>query len=55
MAFLSEQQVAQFHRDGYLIVEDLFDPVADIDPIIEEYKVVLDKLAAELYAKGEIS
>ncbi len=55
MAFLSEQQIEQFHRDGYLVVEDLFDPEADLDPIIEEYKVVLDKLADELYAKGEIS
>ena len=35
MAFLSAEQVAQFQRDGYLVVEDLFDPVADIDPIIE--------------------
>jgi phytanoyl-CoA hydroxylase len=55
MAFLSEQQVAQFRRDGYLIVEDLFDPAEDLDPVIEEYKRVLDKLADELYAKGEIS
>ncbi len=55
MAFLSEQQIEQFHRDGYLVVEDLFDPVADIDPIVEEYKGVLDRLADELFAKGEIS
>jgi len=55
MAFLSEEQVAQFHRDGYLVVEDLFDPTTDIDPIIDEYHGVLDRLATELHANGEIS
>ncbi len=55
MAFLTEEQVTQFRDEGYLVVEDLFDPVEDLDPIIEEYKGVLDKLADELYAAGEIS
>jgi phytanoyl-CoA hydroxylase len=54
MAFLTAEQVAQFEEDGYLIVEDLFDPVADLDPIIEEYKGVLDRLADELHERGEI-
>ena len=31
------------------------DPVADLDPIIAEYHIVLDNLADELYAKGVIS
>jgi hypothetical protein len=55
MAFLTPEQVAQFHEHGYLVVEDLFDPEADLDPVIEEYHGVLDRLAEELYAKGEIS
>jgi hypothetical protein len=55
MASLTMEQVAQFHREGYLLVEGLFDPQEDIEPIIEEYKGVLDNLAGELYAKGEIS
>jgi phytanoyl-CoA hydroxylase len=54
MAFLTAEQVAQFEEDGYLIVEDLFDPVADLDPIIEEYKGVLDRLADDLHEQGEI-
>ncbi len=54
MASLTAAQVAQFERDGYLVIEDLFDPVADLDPIIEEYKGVLDRLAEELHAAGEI-
>ena len=55
MASLTEEQIAQFHRDGYLLVEALFDPQEDIEPITEEYKGVLDKLANDLYANGEIS
>jgi phytanoyl-CoA hydroxylase len=55
MAYLSNAQVAQFEEQGYLAVDNLFDPQRDLEPIIEEYKGVLDRLAAELYAKGEIS
>ncbi|MFN8442769.1 MAG: phytanoyl-CoA dioxygenase family protein [Caldilineaceae bacterium] len=55
MGHLSQQQIKQFQEEGYLIVEDLFDPAADIDPIIDEYKSVLDNLANELYANHEIS
>lgn len=54
MPALTPSQVQQFHEDGYLIVEDLFDPAADLDPIIEEYKGVLERLAQELYERGEI-
>ena len=55
MPHLSPEQVAQFEEQGYLVVEKLFDPVADLDPIIEEYKGVLGRLAEDLYEKGEIS
>ena len=54
MAGLTPQQVAQFEDQGYLVVEQLFDPQADLDPIIEEYKGVLAQLAQDLYARGEI-
>ncbi|GIV80248.1 MAG: hypothetical protein KatS3mg050_4642 [Litorilinea sp.] len=54
MTFLTQEQVQQFEDQGYLLVEGLLDPVADLDPIIEEYKGVLDRLASELYARGEI-
>jgi ectoine hydroxylase-related dioxygenase (phytanoyl-CoA dioxygenase family) len=55
MAHLSTQQIEQFHRDGYLVVEDLLDPARDLDPVIAEYEGVLDRLAAELFAAGAIS
>ncbi len=55
MASLTPAQVEQFNRDGYLRVEGLFDPQEDLDPIIAEYESVLENLAHELYARGEIS
>lgn len=55
MPHLSPEQVAQFEEQGYLVVEQLLDPVADLDPIIEEYKGVLDRLAHDLYAEGKIT
>jgi phytanoyl-CoA hydroxylase len=55
MASLTQEQVEQFRREGYLLVEGLFDPAEDLDPVIEEYKGVLNNLANELYARGEIS
>ncbi|MFL5803261.1 MAG: phytanoyl-CoA dioxygenase family protein [Roseiflexaceae bacterium] len=55
MASLTEEQTQQFHHQGYLLVEDVFDPEADIAPIIEEYQEVLDNLAGELYAQGKIT
>lgn len=55
MAYLTEAQVKQFNEEGYLLVKEVFDPEADLDPIIEEYKGVLDRLAQELYAEGKIS
>ena len=55
MSLLSNTQLEQFHEDGYLIVENLLDPVEVLDPIIAEYHGVLNNLAGELYAAGEIS
>jgi hypothetical protein len=55
MAALTSTQLEQFQREGYLLVENLFDPVADIDPIIEEYHGVLDRLADQLFAQGKLS
>jgi ectoine hydroxylase-related dioxygenase (phytanoyl-CoA dioxygenase family) len=54
MSHLSAEQVAQFEEQGYLVVEQLLDPVTDLDPIIEEYKGVLNRLAEDLVEKGEI-
>src|SRR4029079_1306266 len=55
MGSLTQAQVDQFRREGYLLVKNLFDPAEDLDPLIAEYEGVLDSLADDLYAKGEIS
>ena len=55
MLGLSPQQVAQFQADGYLVVKGLFDPAADLDPVIAEYAGVLDRLADSLFESGQIS
>jgi hypothetical protein len=55
MSFLTKAQVEQFKEQGYLLVQGLLDPEKDLDPIIEEYKGVLDQLARDLYAEGKIS
>jgi ectoine hydroxylase-related dioxygenase (phytanoyl-CoA dioxygenase family) len=55
MAYLTQAQVKQFEEQGYLLVEGVLDPEQDLDPIIEEYKGVLERLAQELYERGEIS
>jgi len=55
VAYLTGGQVNQFEEQGYVVVEGLLDPEADLDPIIEEYRGVLDLLAQELYDRGKTS
>ena len=50
---LSNTQVERFAEEGYLLFDDLLDPADDLDPIIEEYESVLDRIASELYEQGE--
>lgn len=54
MGSLTQEQIAHFEEEGYLLVRGLLNPQEDLDPIIEEYKGVLENLAQDLYAKGEI-
>ena len=55
MPGLSQFQLEQFDREGFLKVEGLLDPVRDLDPIISEYEGVLDKLARTLYEQGKLT
>jgi len=52
---LTQEQLDHFEREGYLFFEDILDPVQDLDPIIEEYHGVLDRLIDDLFQKEEIS
>lgn len=55
MAHLTADQQRQFEEEGYVVVEDVFDPERELDPVIEEYDGVLDRLATELFEAGAIS
>lgn len=55
MTGLTEAQVSEFRNEGFLVARNHLDPVEDLDPIIHEYEGVLDRLAKDLLAKGEIT
>ena len=44
---LSHQQITEFHHNGYLVVEDVFDWRTDLVPVLEEVSAVCDELDAE--------
>ncbi|MCC6175172.1 MAG: phytanoyl-CoA dioxygenase family protein [Chloroflexi bacterium] len=54
MASLTPAQLQQFADEGYLVVENVLDPVQDIQPLLDEYNEVLDGLAEGLLAEGAI-
>ena len=44
-----------FERQGYLVIDDVFDPAADLDPVVHEYAARLDEMAARWHAEGLIA
>jgi phytanoyl-CoA hydroxylase len=42
--------VERFREEGYLLLEDVFDPQRDLDPVVAEYTAKLDRVAAEWFA-----
>ena len=55
MPGLTESQIAQFTAEGYLVLEDVLDPRSDLDPVVEEYTVIMGRLARDLFDAGRIS
>ena len=55
MPGLSAAQLEQFDRDGYLVVENVLDPVADIQPLFAEYTAILDGIINGLIAEGTLT
>jgi phytanoyl-CoA hydroxylase len=53
MLSTSEQQ--QLREDGYVVVADVFDPARDFTPVFAEYDRVLDGIAQQLIAAGQLS
>ena len=52
---LSDVQISQFQTEGFLVVEGVIPPERYLDPVMREYEDVLDRLAQELRAGGEIA
>ena len=52
---LDSDQLGRFRCYGYLLVEGVLEPAAVIEPLFAEYATVLDRLAHELHARGEIA
>jgi ectoine hydroxylase-related dioxygenase (phytanoyl-CoA dioxygenase family) len=44
----------RFQREGYLVIEDVFDPAKDLDPVVDEYAAQLDETAADWHGRGLI-
>ena len=55
MPGLTQDQIDQLHREGYLLVEGALDPELDIAPVEREFMAILDRVANELKTAGEIS
>ena len=55
MPGLSAEQLAQFDRDGYLVVENVLDQTEDLAPLFAEYSSILDGIVDGLVADGTLS
>ncbi len=51
---LNEDQLEAFERDGYLVVEDVFDQKKVLDPVRNEYARLLDTLYQTWYEEGRV-
>lgn len=55
MKILTASQRERFDTEGYLLVNEVFDPVEDLQPVLSEYSEVLDGIAEGLFKQGLIS
>src|SRR5690242_8053922 len=46
--------VERFQEEGYLLVEDVFNPERDLEPVVREYAEKLDRVAAAWHAAGTL-
>ncbi len=44
-----------FDENGYVVVRNVLDPKTDLQPVIDEYNAVLDRLTEEWVKNGELS
>src|SRR6266545_4787234 len=54
MAIARLVDIDKFNEQGFLIVDDVLDPVLDLDPVVREYEVLLDSLTERWSASGAL-
>lgn len=52
---ISKDQRRRLEEDGFVVIENVLDPEKDLDPVLDEFSGVLDRLAKELLRNGQIS
>ena len=51
---LNDEQIESFERDGFVVVEDVFDQQAVLDPVRAEYSELLDRLYDQWHREGKV-
>jgi phytanoyl-CoA hydroxylase len=55
MAIATRVDLDKFNEQGYLVVDDVLDPLLDLDPVVHEYEALLDDLARRWQSEGLLS
>ncbi|NND91075.1 MAG: phytanoyl-CoA dioxygenase family protein [Granulosicoccus sp.] len=55
MSGLTGEQVTRFGQDGYLVVEDVFSQLADVQPVRDEYCLLLNDWCSRWIAEGKLA
>lgn len=51
---LTVEEIQRWNRDGYVVIRDVLAD-EDLAPLIRDYKAIVERLAAELFAAGRVS
>ena len=52
---ITKANLEQFEQEGYFVGEGILDPDEDLQPVVDEYDGLLDRLAREWHADGTLS
>ena len=52
---ITKQNLEQFEQEGYFVGEGVLDPDEDLQPVVDEYDELLDRLAREWHSDGKLS
>ena len=52
---ITQAQIAQFHEQSYLVLEDVLDIERDIQPLWDEYEALLDRLCEKWRIEGKLA